>query len=166
MIFFAFQGNKLRTKLTREKFEFISEDLVDRTMLTCAKVLREANVEARRRRIREAARRLIEGGGLAALTMRKLAKVAGWGPPGDIDALKEMFEVGYDGDTTWTQDGIMPREEADAYWASAFGFGIIRRALGDVLLFWRRTWRLCRKRRSPTRQRPDLDGDDSAIGDT
>ena len=42
-----------------------------------------------------------------------------------------MFEVGYDGDTTWTQDGIMPREEADAYWASAFGFGIVRRALGD-----------------------------------
>ncbi|QLC26091.1 hypothetical protein HFP57_14380 [Parasphingopyxis algicola] len=42
-----------------------------------------------------------------------------------------MFEVGYDGETTWTQDGIMPREEADAYWASAFGFGIIRRALGE-----------------------------------
>jgi len=42
-----------------------------------------------------------------------------------------MFEIGYDGETTWTQDGIMPRNEADAYWASVFGFGIIRRALGD-----------------------------------
>ncbi len=41
-----------------------------------------------------------------------------------------IFEVGYDGKTTWTQDGIMPRAEADSYWASAFGFGIVRRALG------------------------------------
>lgn len=42
-----------------------------------------------------------------------------------------IFEVGYDGETTWTQDGIMPREQADAYWASNFGFGIIRSALDD-----------------------------------
>ncbi|APE28124.1 hypothetical protein [Aurantiacibacter gangjinensis] len=40
-----------------------------------------------------------------------------------------IFEVGYDGETTWTQDGIMPRDLADAYWASNFGFGIIRSAL-------------------------------------
>ena len=42
-----------------------------------------------------------------------------------------LFEVGYDGETTWTQDGIMPQAEADAYWASNFGFGIIRSALDD-----------------------------------
>lgn len=42
-----------------------------------------------------------------------------------------LFEVGYDGETTWTQDGIMPKEQADAYWASNFGFGIIRSALDE-----------------------------------
>lgn len=41
-----------------------------------------------------------------------------------------MFEVGYDGTTTWTEKGVMPRDQADAYWASNFGFGIIREALG------------------------------------
>lgn len=40
-----------------------------------------------------------------------------------------LFEVGYDGSTTWTEKGIMPRDQADAYWASNFGFGIIREAL-------------------------------------
>lgn len=42
---------------------------------------------------------------------------------------KLMFEVGYDGETTWTEKGIMPKAAADAYWAANFGFGIIRRAL-------------------------------------
>ena len=42
-----------------------------------------------------------------------------------------LFEVGYDGETTWTQDGIMPREQADAYWANNFGYGIIRSALDE-----------------------------------
>lgn len=44
---------------------------------------------------------------------------------------KLMFEVGYDGTTTWTDKGIMLKAEADAYWASNFGFGIIREALGE-----------------------------------
>ena len=44
---------------------------------------------------------------------------------------KVIFEVGYDGETTWTERGIMPRAEADAYWASNFGFGIIRSALEE-----------------------------------
>ncbi len=44
---------------------------------------------------------------------------------------RTLFEVGYDGETTWTQDGIMPKAQADAYWASNFGFGIIRSALND-----------------------------------
>ncbi len=47
------------------------------------------------------------------------------------DEGETIFEVGYDGETTWTQDGIMPRETADAYWASNFGFGIIRSALDE-----------------------------------
>lgn len=42
-----------------------------------------------------------------------------------------MFEVGYDGTTTWTEKGVMPKDQADAYWASNFGFGIIREALGE-----------------------------------
>ncbi|WP_298468624.1 hypothetical protein [uncultured Erythrobacter sp.] len=44
---------------------------------------------------------------------------------------RNLFEVGYDGETTWTQDGIMPKAQADAYWASNFGFGIVRSALDD-----------------------------------
>ncbi|MDA1014704.1 MAG: Hsp70 family protein [Planctomycetota bacterium] len=44
-LFFTYQGNKLRTSLTRTKLEFISEDLVDRTLLTCQKVLREAKLQ-------------------------------------------------------------------------------------------------------------------------
>lgn len=39
-----------------------------------------------------------------------------------------LFEVGYDGTTTWTEKGVMPKADADRYWASNFGFGIIRRA--------------------------------------
>lgn len=42
-----------------------------------------------------------------------------------------LFEVGYDGETTWTQNGIMPKPQADAYWANNFGFGIIRSALDE-----------------------------------
>jgi hypothetical protein len=41
---------------------------------------------------------------------------------------KTLFEVGYDGATTWTERGITPKAEADAFWASNFGFGIIRHA--------------------------------------
>lgn len=44
-IFFAHEGNKIRVNLTREKFQFLTEDLIDRTMLTVRKVLREAKVE-------------------------------------------------------------------------------------------------------------------------
>jgi hypothetical protein len=42
---------------------------------------------------------------------------------------KLVFTVGYDGATTWTEKGITPPAEADAFWASNFGFGIIRQAL-------------------------------------
>lgn len=39
-----------------------------------------------------------------------------------------MFDVGFDGTTTWTEKGITPPEEAARFWASNFGFGIIRHA--------------------------------------
>jgi hypothetical protein len=41
---------------------------------------------------------------------------------------KLMFTVGYDGSTTWTERGVTPPAEADAFWAANFGFGIIRHA--------------------------------------
>lgn len=44
-IFFAHDGNRQRINLTREKFEFLTEDLIDRTILTTNKVLREAKTE-------------------------------------------------------------------------------------------------------------------------
>ncbi|MEP2101353.1 MAG: hypothetical protein ABJP02_01865 [Parasphingorhabdus sp.] len=44
------------------------------------------------------------------------------------NAEKLIFEVGYDGETTWTERGITPKAEADKFWASNFGFGIIRQA--------------------------------------
>jgi hypothetical protein len=45
------------------------------------------------------------------------------------DKGKPVFTVGFDGETTWNDKGIIPKPEADAYWASNFGFGIIRHAL-------------------------------------
>ena len=39
-----------------------------------------------------------------------------------------MFLAGFDGSTTWTEKGVMPKAEADAYQASNFGFSIIRKA--------------------------------------
>lgn len=42
-----------------------------------------------------------------------------------------IFEVGYDGETTWNERGIVPKAEADAFWANNFGFGIIRSALRE-----------------------------------
>ena len=47
------------------------------------------------------------------------------------DGDRVIFDVGFDGETTWTQDGIMPKKQADAYWANNFGFGIVRTALND-----------------------------------
>lgn len=40
-----------------------------------------------------------------------------------------LFEVGHDGTTSWNDKGIVPKAEADRYWAENFGFGIIRQAL-------------------------------------
>jgi hypothetical protein len=42
---------------------------------------------------------------------------------------RPLFTVGFDGQTTWTERGITPAAEAEAFWASNFGFGIIRHAL-------------------------------------
>jgi hypothetical protein len=47
------------------------------------------------------------------------------------DGDRRLFEVGFDGTTTWNERGVVPQAEADAYWASNFGFGIVRQALRD-----------------------------------
>jgi hypothetical protein len=39
-----------------------------------------------------------------------------------------ISDVGFNGNTTWTEKGVTPQAEADAFWANNFGFGIIRHA--------------------------------------
>jgi len=41
---------------------------------------------------------------------------------------RTLFEAGFDGETTWTEKGVVPAAQAAEYWASNFGFGIIRQA--------------------------------------
>ena len=36
--------------------------------------------------------------------------------------------IGFDGQETWTEKGVIPKAQADVYWANNFGFGIIRHA--------------------------------------
>ena len=45
------------------------------------------------------------------------------------DKGKPLWAVGYDGVNSWNDKGIIPKDQADAYWANNFGFGIIRHAL-------------------------------------
>ncbi len=40
----------------------------------------------------------------------------------------QLWTVGFDGSDTWNEKGVFPKAEADAFWASNFGFGIIRHA--------------------------------------
>jgi hypothetical protein len=42
-----------------------------------------------------------------------------------------LFEVGYNGAVTWNERGLVPQAEAKTFWASNFGFGIIRSALAE-----------------------------------
>lgn len=61
------------------------------------------------------------------------ARVAAHGAEGKVRIIAKagervLFTVGFDGTTTWNERGIVPKAEADIYWASNFGFGIIRRA--------------------------------------
>ena len=61
-------------------------------------------------------------------------RTAAHGPEGKVRITarsggKLLFDVGYDGETTWNEKGVVPKAEADAYWAANFGFGIIRMAL-------------------------------------
>lgn len=39
-----------------------------------------------------------------------------------------LFQAGYDGVDTWNEKGLVPKAQADSFWASNFGFGIIRHA--------------------------------------
>jgi hypothetical protein len=61
------------------------------------------------------------------------ARTAAHGAEGKVrilacDGARQLFTVGYDGQTTWTERGVTPKAEADALWAANFGFGIIRHA--------------------------------------
>ncbi len=47
----------------------------------------------------------------------------------DLPDGRPMIRVGFDGETTWNEKGVVPRAEADAFWASNFGYGIVRHAL-------------------------------------
>lgn len=40
-----------------------------------------------------------------------------------------LFTVGFDGATSWNEKGVIPKPQADAFWASNFGYGILRHAL-------------------------------------
>jgi hypothetical protein len=61
-------------------------------------------------------------------------RVAAHGAEGKLrievsDKGKRLWVVGYDGATTWTEKGLVPKDDADKLWANNFGFGIIRHAL-------------------------------------
>jgi hypothetical protein len=45
------------------------------------------------------------------------------------DKGKLIWTVGYDGEHSWNDRGVIPKAEADKLWANNFGFGIIRHAL-------------------------------------
>jgi hypothetical protein len=62
------------------------------------------------------------------------SRAAAHGPDGKVKILaiakgKPFITVAYDGINTYTADGILDPEKAKSYWASNFGFGIIRQAL-------------------------------------
>ncbi len=61
-------------------------------------------------------------------------RTAAHGPDGKVKILavaagKPFITVSHDGIDTYTADGKMDAEKARSYWASNFGFGIIRQAL-------------------------------------
>ncbi len=61
-------------------------------------------------------------------------RAAAHGPDGKVKILalaqgKPFITVSFDGVDTWTGDGKMESDKAKTYWASNFGFGIIRQAL-------------------------------------
>jgi hypothetical protein len=45
------------------------------------------------------------------------------------DKGRPLWTVGYDGEQSWNDRGVIPKAEADKLWANNFGFGIIRHAL-------------------------------------
>jgi hypothetical protein len=44
------------------------------------------------------------------------------------DKGRPLWTVGFDGQTSWTEKGVIPQAEADAFWANNMGYGIIRYA--------------------------------------
>ena len=75
-----------------------------------------------------------------------------------------IFEIGYDGATTWTQDGIMPKDIADAYWSNNFGFGIIRSALDDGFVLSRAPSRKLNGNPIDLIRLTDLNGQETLFG--
>jgi hypothetical protein len=45
------------------------------------------------------------------------------------DKGKPQWTIGYDGEHSWNDRGVIPKAEAEKLWANNFGFGIIRHAL-------------------------------------
>jgi len=43
---------------------------------------------------------------------------------------KTIFLVGSDGEQSFNENGLIPKPDADRFWANNFGFGVIRSALG------------------------------------
>lgn len=63
------------------------------------------------------------------------ARAAAHGEAGKVriearNGARLMFLVGSDGTTSFNEKGVIPKAEADAFWANNFGFGVIRSALG------------------------------------
>ncbi len=48
-----------------------------------------------------------------------------------------VFQIAYDGQNSYDQNGLVPPEKAQRDWSSAFGFGILRFALDDGFLLER-----------------------------
>jgi hypothetical protein len=51
-----------------------------------------------------------------------------------IDSYRDgalVTQLAFDGERTWTQDGVQPPSAADRQWSENFGFGVIRFALDD-----------------------------------
>jgi hypothetical protein len=44
------------------------------------------------------------------------------------DKGQPLWTIGYDGEHSWNDRGVIPKAEADKLWANNFGFGIIRHA--------------------------------------
>lgn len=54
---------------------------------------------------------------------------AGWVRIDSKAGERVLFQVSFDGERTYDQNGLVLEEKAKTYWANAFGFGVVRKAL-------------------------------------